>query len=113
MTVSKKYISFRNRYQVGEGILSFIQSLLHWDKAVLALAFIALYVPEFKELALILVIPVIITINVVSYLWGWWLDKKRFFHEQTSWGNSRNPEIQKILKGQADLRTRLKRMENK
>ena len=110
----KLYVDFKQRYALGEAQISFFKQLIHFEIFTLFMLVIGDYFPYLKPMILQIIVPLVLVVVVGSYMMGWILENKlKMVDAQNQWINKRNPEIQDIMKGITDLRTRIKKIERR
>ena len=114
MTLTEKYIDFRNVYGVAEGQIGFIREMLNVQFALQILIFISLYFGEFSGIALLLAPIGIISYVMFVFVFGRYLDRKlKIVDTDRKWQNKRNPEIREIYQLAKNTDVRLRRIEAK
>jgi len=96
MSFGKKYIHHRNLLIRGQLELGIIMSLI--NTGILGSVFLKLFFDiAARNIAYIIAGCVLLT-AFLQYLFGWFYEKKRLFHEENSWLTDRTPIFKELMK---------------
>ncbi len=91
------YIHHRNLYNKGEGEVGFIRRLIGFQPLMITWLFLRDLFPGLPTEIIVVAIPTVIVFKlVINWLVGYLWDRKRFFDNENTWQNERNPAIKFI-----------------